>query len=211
MKKEKNQNSVEEDFFAPPVPPPKKESSISYDSKHLSKRIKKKFNKLESEKIKPIFLKCDRCDEVILIPIPREPIIKSKKKELLITDVHRSKKKDEIHGIIFELDLAFNVIYPKSTDVIISSINDGKGGKSEEEASIRYTLVPCKRCNNTINIPVPKKIIEKSKLPKIPVAFVHENDDDEDLHCIIAYLDKNFGDRAVRLADILIYFGFPFW
>jgi hypothetical protein len=81
----------------------------------------------------------------------------------------------------------------------------------EEETEIKYVIINCEKCNENIHVPVPVNIIEESNIPKTPVVYVHKRSEDDDPHSIIAYFDRDFGDRATRIPDILILHIFPFW
>lgn len=65
-------------------------------------------------------------------------------------------------------------------------------------------LVNCERCQKVIPIAIPKKIIEKSELPVIPVSFVHKDPQGEDLHCITIHLDHDFDVRRQRISEVVI-------
>lgn len=69
---------------------------------------------------------------------------------------------------------------------------------------MKEVRVHCKICNKTLNINIPEKIIKDSNIPKTPVAYVHNDNSGMNQHCVIAYLDQDFGDRATRIADINI-------
>jgi hypothetical protein len=76
--------------------------------------------------------------------------------------------------------------------------------KKLENKSTKVVLVNCERCNEVIAVPIPKKFIIKSKIPVVPVSFVHNNPDAKDLHCITLYLDKDYDIRRQRISDVVI-------
>lgn len=65
-------------------------------------------------------------------------------------------------------------------------------------------LVNCERCQEVIPIAIPKKIVEKSELPVIPISFVHKNHQGKDLHCITIHIDHDFDIRRQRISDVII-------
>lgn len=188
------------------MPPPRKKAPIPKDSKDLSKKIREKIDIIEDIDTKPILVECKRCNKEILIPVPLKSVKECKAKEILIAYIHTNNRKKGHHCLIFEIDHEFHVQLPKAADSIISTEINNKKFKSliKKEA-----LVHCKRCNETIKVPVPENYIIKSKIPKTPIVYAHTNRYGMDQHCVIAYLDSNFGDRATRLADILIVNFFP--
>ena len=204
-KKENKDTEDYKEFYAPPVPPPSKKPPIPSDSQ-VSKSTFKKIDRIDSEETKAILVKCERCRGDILVPVPIKEVEECKAKEILVTYIHSNNKKKGHHSLIFELDHDFNVQLPKSADSIISTEINEKKFKSLPK---RDAFVNCKRCGQTLIIPVPEKIIKNSKIPKTPVVYVHNNKYGMDQHCVIAYLDSNFGDRATRLVDILIVNLFP--
>jgi hypothetical protein len=195
------------DYFAPPVPSPNKNYSIPLDSENLSDEILKKIEKIDSNVFKPVILKCDRCDTEILITIPINPILESKKSELLTVFLHKNVKKKDLHCLIFEIDHNFNVLLPKTADTVISTLFSQKEGNSfnhQKSPDIKYVLINCEKCAQNILVPIPIKIIENSNIPKTPIAYIHKKPNEDYPHCIILYLDENFGDRDTRTPDILL-------
>ena len=68
----------------------------------------------------------------------------------------------------------------------------------------KVVLVNCERCAGVIPVPIPKKIILKSKLPIVPVSFIHKNPMGKDQHCITVHLDHDFDIRRQRISDVVI-------
>jgi len=203
-------DNEDEDFYAPVVPPPRKTPTIPLDSEKVSPDLLKKIEKIDTENVKPIIIQCERCDKYVLLPIPIQPVLDSVKREVLINYIHEDKKKNDKHCLLFEVDHEFNIILPKAIDVIISTKKE-KNDEAKKSSAIRYVLIKCEKCRENIHVPVPKKIIEDSKLPKTPITYVHKSKSDDDPHSVVLYLDNNFGDRATRFPDILILYLFPFW
>ncbi|MFX0032396.1 MAG: hypothetical protein ACFE9P_07015 [Candidatus Hermodarchaeota archaeon] len=76
--------------------------------------------------------------------------------------------------------------------------------KKLKTKSNKVVLVNCERCRSVIPIPIPKKVIEKSELPIVPVSFVHKNPRGDDLHNITIHLDHDFDVRRQRISDVII-------
>lgn len=134
--------------------------------------------------------------------------MESVKREVLINYVHEDKKNNNKHCLLFEVDHDFNIILPKTIEVIISTKKEDEAKKSSD---ITYVLIKCEKCKENIHVPVPNKIIEDSKLPKTPISYVHKSKNNEDPHSVVLYLDNNFGARDTRFPDILILHLFPYW
>jgi len=198
----------DEDFYAPVVPPPRKTPTIPLNSEKLSPDLLKKIEKIDTENLKPIIIQCERCDKYVLLPIPIQPVLESEKREVPINYVHKNNKNNDKHCLLFEVDHDFNIILPKTIDVIISTKKEYEAKKS---SAITYVLIKCEKCNENIHVPVLKKIIEDSKLTKIPITYVHKSKTNDNPHSVILYLDNNFAARDTRFPDILILYLFPYW
>ena len=129
---------------------------------------------------------------------------------MLINYIHENKKNNDTHCLIFEVDHDFNIILPKTIDVIISTKKE-ESAEAKKSSAITYVLIKCEKCNENIHVPVPKKIIEDSKLSKTPITYVHKSKSDDAPHSVVLYLDRNFADRDTRFPDILILYLFPYW
>ncbi|MFX1339948.1 MAG: hypothetical protein ACFFDK_15155 [Promethearchaeota archaeon] len=208
-----NEDESEDVWGAPVVPPPRKTTTIPLDSEELSPDLLKKIEKIDPKDIKPVIIKCERCDKNVLIPIPIEPVLESEKREVLINYVHKNNKNNDKHCLVFEVDHDFNILLPKAIDVIISTVSTPKKADDElkKSSAIRHVIIKCDKCNENIHVPVPRKIIEESKLPKTPVTYVHKSENCVDPHSVVLYLDNHFHDRDTRFPDILILYLFPYW
>ena len=61
----------------PTVPEsPKKKDKITINSPGLSADLVTQMKKLESEKVKVVLVNCERCKEIIIVPIPKNFILK---------------------------------------------------------------------------------------------------------------------------------------
>lgn len=76
--------------------------------------------------------------------------------------------------------------------------------KKIESPDVQVVLVNCNRCKAVILIPVPKKMVNNSELPVVPVSYVHKNLENKDLHCITIHLDHDFDIRRQRISDVVI-------
>jgi len=83
-----------------------------------------------------------------------------------------------------------------STDLLIEM-------KKLESEKIKVVLVNCERCNKIIPVPIPKKFISKSKLPVVPISYIHKNPQNKDQHCITLYVDHDFDIRRQRISDVV--------
>ncbi|MBD3253700.1 MAG: hypothetical protein GF383_01330 [Candidatus Lokiarchaeota archaeon] len=208
-KKNSNQIEKEDELFIPPIPPPNKKSQIQFDETELSKEQLESVKQLDLNKYHPILVKCEQCNKNKVIPIPIKKVQNIDSREILIAYLHQNKETHEIHCIIFEIDHQFNVYFPKATDVLmnLSSLNDAE--KLEKaNYKIRTIFVLCDICRKTLQIQVPEKIqkrIKESHLPKIPLCYIHTDEKGNEPHCLVVFIDKNYGDRNRRLADILIF------
>lgn len=76
--------------------------------------------------------------------------------------------------------------------------------KNLENDNTKVVLVNCERCKEVITVPIPKDYITNSKIPVVPVSYVHKNPKGRDLHCITLYLDSDFDIRRQRISDVVI-------
>ena len=76
--------------------------------------------------------------------------------------------------------------------------------KKVESPDMKVVLVNCERCKAVIPIPIPKRAVLESKLPIVPISFVHNNLESKDKHCITIHLDHDFDIRRQRLSDVVI-------
>ena len=76
--------------------------------------------------------------------------------------------------------------------------------KNLENEINKVVLVNCERCKDVIAVPIPREFIIASKIPVVPVSFVHKNPNGKDLHCITLFLDSDFDIRRQRISDVVI-------
>ena len=83
-----------------------------------------------------------------------------------------------------------------STDLLIEM-------KKLESEKVKVVLVNCERCKKIIPVPIPKKFISKSKLPVVPISYIHKNLQNKDQHCITLHVDHDFDIRRQRISDVV--------
>ena len=88
-----------------------------------------------------------------------------------------------------------------SKDLSIDLLKDIENYKDSET---KVVLVNCRRCNDVIAVPILRKVVSNSKLPVVPISYIHKNKKNEDKHCITLYLDHDFDIRRERISDIII-------
>jgi hypothetical protein len=76
--------------------------------------------------------------------------------------------------------------------------------KKVESPNMKVVLVNCERCKAVIPIPVPKKVVIESRIPIVPISYIHKNLEHQDQHCITIHLDHDFDIRRQRLSDVVI-------
>lgn len=120
-KKDLNDKSKEDlDLKIPAIPEaPKKKDRITLDSPGLSTDLLGKIKNLEQKNIKVVLVNCERCREVIPVPIPKISIIKSDLPVVPISFVHKNPKKKDLHCITLHLDHDFDIRRQRISDVIL--------------------------------------------------------------------------------------------
>ena len=83
-----------------------------------------------------------------------------------------------------------------STDLLIEM-------KKLESEKVKVVLVNCERCKKIIPVPIPKNFISKSKLPIVPISYIHKNPQNKDQHCITLHIDHDFDIRRQRISDVV--------
>jgi hypothetical protein len=75
--------------------------------------------------------------------------------------------------------------------------------KKLESTKNKVVLVNCERCKEIIAVPIPKSFVLKSKLPVVPISYIHKNSKKKDQHCITLHLDHDFDIRRQRISDVV--------
>ena len=123
VKKGKKVFSTEKDLELdiPLVPEsPKKKDKLTINSPGLSADLVTQMKKLESEKNNVVLVNCERCKEIIAVPIPRNFVLKSELPIVPISYVHKNSKKKDQHCITLHLDHDFDIRRQRISDVVFS-------------------------------------------------------------------------------------------
>ncbi len=110
----------DKDLGIPIIPEPKKKKKIALESSGLSIDVLDHMKDMDTKDVKIVLIKCDRCKDVIGIPVPRNLILES---DLLVTPVsyvHYNKENKDQHCITVYLDHDFDMRRKRLSDVIIS-------------------------------------------------------------------------------------------
>lgn len=121
IKKDPTYSSKEnQDLEVPSVPiAPNKKEKITSKSPGLSTNLLKKIKALESDSVKVVLVRCERCEEIIAVPITKVAIINSKLPIVPFSYVHMNSKGKDQHCIILHLDHDFDIRRQRISDVII--------------------------------------------------------------------------------------------
>ncbi len=120
-KKGKKHLSTEEELDIPLVPEsPKQKDKITINSPGLSADLVTQMKKLESEKNKVVLVNCERCKEIIAVPIPRVFVLKSELPVVPISYIHKNSKKKDQHCITLHLDHDFDIRRQRISDVVFA-------------------------------------------------------------------------------------------
>lgn len=108
------------DLDVPSVPvAPKKKDRITSDSPGLSTDLLKKMKALESDSIKVVLVSCERCGEIIPVPITKTVITSSNLPVVPFSYVHMNPKGKDQHCITLHLDHDFDIRRQRLSDVIV--------------------------------------------------------------------------------------------
>ena len=116
--KDKSQENM--DLNIPAIPEaPKKKDRITPNSPGISTDLLGKIKKLEQKNIKVVLVNCERCKEVIPVPVPKNSIKKSELPVVPISFIHKNSKREDIHCITLHLDHDFDIRRQRISDVIL--------------------------------------------------------------------------------------------
>ncbi|MBY9017429.1 MAG: hypothetical protein KGD66_01225 [Candidatus Lokiarchaeota archaeon] len=116
----KDKSKEDMDLNIPAIPEaPKKKDRITLDSPGLTTDLLCKIKKLEQKNIKVVLVNCERCREVIPVPIPKNSIKKSELPVVPISFVHKNPKRKDLHCITLHLDHDFDIRRQRISDVIL--------------------------------------------------------------------------------------------
>jgi len=100
---------------------PKKKNKLTVNSPGLSADLMQKLKRLESDNIKVVLVNCERCKEIIPVPIPKNYVIKSELPVVPISYVHSNSRMKDQHCITLYLDHDFDIRRQRISDVVFSS------------------------------------------------------------------------------------------
>ncbi len=63
-------------------------------------------------------------------------------------------------------------------------------------------FVRCERCNQTLKVNIPRKIVLENELELVPVSIVHGTDTSK--HVLTVFLDPDFHSRRDRVSDLIV-------
>ena len=125
----------------------------------------------------------------------------------------KSKKENSSENLdekkMEDLDLSIPSVpeAPKKTKITVDSpglsTDIVKKMKDLESKDNKVVLVNCERCKEIIPVPIPIKLIKKSKLPVVPISYIHKNSHNKDQHCLTLHLDHDFDIRRQRISDVI--------
>jgi len=116
--KDKSKENI--DLNIPEIPEaPKKKERITLSSPGISTDLLDKIKKLEQKNIKVVLVNCERCKEVIPVPIPKNSIKKSELPVVPISFIHKNSKRKDLHCITLYVDHDFDIRRQRISDVIL--------------------------------------------------------------------------------------------
>jgi len=120
--KKATKNKDDTDLLDIPLVPesPKKKDKITIKSPGLSADLVTRMKKLESEKVKVVLVNCERCKEIIPVPIPINFILKSELPVVPISYIHKNSQKKDQHCITLHIDHDFDIRRQRISDVVFS-------------------------------------------------------------------------------------------
>ncbi|HUW88960.1 MAG TPA: hypothetical protein VMV43_00420 [Candidatus Nanopelagicaceae bacterium] len=115
-------STVEDVELGIPLVPesPKKKNKLTINSPGLSADLLQKLKRLESDNIKVVLVNCERCREIIPVPIPKNYVIKSDLPVVPISYVHSNSHMKDQHCITLHLDHDFDIRRQRISDVVFS-------------------------------------------------------------------------------------------
>lgn len=118
---DKTKPNQELNLEVPPIPEaPKKKDQITINSPGLSTDLLEKIKALKSKDNEVVLVNCERCKNVIPIPIPKNLIFKSELPIVPISYIHKNLKGRDLHCITIHLDHDFDIRRERISDVVIS-------------------------------------------------------------------------------------------
>ena len=99
---------------------PKKKEKITLKSPGISPEIIDGMKKMKSKEIEVVLVNCERCGNIIPIPIPKKVVLNSELPVVPISYVHKNKENKDQHCITIHIDHDFDIRRQRISDVILS-------------------------------------------------------------------------------------------
>lgn len=99
---------------------PKKKDKITLKSPGISPEIIDGMKKMKSKEIEVVLVNCERCGNIIPIPIPKIVVLNSELPVVPISYVHKNKENKDQHCITIHIDHDFDIRRQRMSDVILS-------------------------------------------------------------------------------------------
>ena len=99
---------------------PKKKEKITLKSPGISPEIIDGMKKMKSKEIEVVLVNCERCGNIIPIPIPKKVVLNSELPVVPISYVHKNKENKDQHCITIHVDHDFDIRRERISDVILS-------------------------------------------------------------------------------------------
>ncbi|UCD02268.1 MAG: hypothetical protein JSV23_04440 [Promethearchaeota archaeon] len=100
---------------------PKKIETKNINSSKLSTDVLERIKKVESPDIKVVLVNCERCKDIIPVPVPKKAVLDSELPVVPISYVHKNLQKKDQHCLTIHLDHDFDVRRQRISDVVVSS------------------------------------------------------------------------------------------
>ncbi len=99
---------------------PKKTAKITIDSPGLSTALLEKIKKMETADVKVVLVNCERCKEVIPIPVNKKTMLKSELPVVPLSYIHKNLQNKDPHCITLHIDHDFDIRRQYTSEVTSS-------------------------------------------------------------------------------------------
>jgi len=99
---------------------PKKKEKITLKSPGISPEIIDGMKTMKSKEIEVVLVNCERCGNIIPVPIPKKVVLNSELPVVPISYVHKNKENKDQHCITIHIDHDFDIRRQRISDVILS-------------------------------------------------------------------------------------------
>lgn len=100
---------------------PKKKNKLTLNNSNLSTGVLDRMEKVKSPDVKVVLVNCERCKDIIPIPIPKRLILESELPVVPISYVHKNLLKKDQHCLTIHIDHDFDIRRQRISDVVLSS------------------------------------------------------------------------------------------